>query len=569
MYYIDDQTTALVCREDLVGEYFYDIELQSTFADKFTFNTSENYQGLNKPKIPFTYESGSDLYRSIYPLDFCFDYVQSGYRPIAYGFLIVTAVQQQAVFEQFHTKYPINTYLLPFAFDGARNLDPTAHFYYLNDETELATLNDFQTLSEYTLNGFKIISTHILPTAAHLVIAESIAEDLAVNARLVFTQLSSQATLGIQKFNNLNVLRVLSSTFVQSINYNRLYDLGNGNEGADTIWFGDDYQPDSPVNTNFNSLLYDNPYFQKPFYKIKIAAAGYEEDVDPLIIKNTVSNPTTKVPYAIVQSLLPPYVSLFVFNLIGDQWIGGSQRPDAISEGMTRYVFFPNRALNSQQSFMDFKDNFKEFLRTNYNSTIQGLVVAQQAERSNFEIKRQLAYTKSEINAYSGNAEALFSLNPTKIGASGVRGLSSLLTTDIEQNAAEQILNNNQAKEKQLLKLKLADIYNTPNSISIVNDVQMVLYSQTYSRISILKNAAYDSMILDINMYGITIQQPINGIPKVHSRYDYIRTNSLIVDYSKLPFSSVERVKLEEIYSKGVRYWYAVDEFFKDFDYPN
>lgn len=546
---IDDQSTEIRAREDILARVFYDLTYQSFLPDRMTYKNSKinrlfDVSEFNSTRFDnvayanFNVEKVADLIAQN-------DVIE--YRVVG-GIIITATCEQRAQTVIGNTVYPVLTILLPFSFrDYNTVIFPSSNegkpdtfdcTDYSGTQKTVLGINNLKSIFSYTGFGFKVISTNICYNLAGFVNTARTTDnriDISSTDKIRFENASLDGLVG-----GIPFIRI---TDVYEI-YTQLATQEFQNIDGSTV------KTTKTLRTYIQNENIGKQFFQAPFYKISLTYNGSAKDINPLYIDYR------NFDIEFVQSFVPPYIS-------GLRWGRGTY--DNYYFGTEQTDIFA-AIVSSGMSFLDFTDNYGEFLRTNYNSLVTGLSVNQESERRVFEIQQSAQGLKTLVNAgvtlASGSLGSATQFARSKYSAGG-----SITDTLIDTGASAWQLAINQEKERKLLDLRLQDMENMPDTVSISSDKDFIEKTRAGCIISIKRNAAIRTYRETIKRYGVS--SPTRSETMVnHSVFDYVRCTDITFTQKTITLSEVERVAVEKYFRDGVRLWYDYSHY-KDFNADN
>ena len=541
---IDDQSTELRVREDILARVFYDLQYQSFLPDRLTYKKGiyskvfnvEEYQSSRYRCISSFAHTGG-----LFNMTACKD---TGFAnsDIILGAIIITAVTNNPTTNytiEGGVKYPVLTLMLPFAFAISASKDYDTNFelvtnrkFIVNsmqpggglDKVQVGSIDEYISLAQYTTDGFKIISTDInfnlggyfhtfFETAKYLISDEApgISSDVI--------------ELGGKKY-----MRILQNNTQGEV---PLQILPPGENPIDVYRILLDYGKDELFSNNGQLL-------QMPFVKFELRTNGKVKVINPLYVSDNFE-------FYYTQSFLPPYSKGIVYSPnMYDNTVG--------FDASTQFGFF------------SYDDTYAEFLRANYNSQITGLKVSQESERGAAVVRGVANILKAGVSGVTGvSAGAQYGATGAAVGT--IRGVGGLINAGIETAASAGELAINQAKEQKLLDLKLADIQNLPDTVNISNALAIIWSERLFMVFGIFQNETIDTFIEDIKRYGVSA--PVRSTTmKNHAVFDYVRCTDITFTQKSITLSEVERSAVEKYFRDGVRLWYDYSHY-KDFNADN
>lgn len=552
---IDDQSTEIRAREDILARVFYDLTYQSFLPDRMTY---KNYYIKHTPRVPRcifdTSEFGSksyrhlEVYRETYNLLICQD---SDKNPttVYCGGIIITAVTDDPINNytiEGGVSYPVLTLLLPFAFEkppalnfNAFNLIKDREFRARKDissaDEKIESIDAFLKLSQLTEKGFKIVSTDINFTLGGRFDLYKNTEQPVYYIRGTLQNVETVNTTTIT-LGGSNYLRIIENKTDQ------LTELGVYTENAENFETVTDILDDYAYKTKD-----DMRFLQSPFYKFIIRANGQEKEINPLYLQDvTFDGGINKIYY--IQSFLPPYSKGIAFE----------------PNDLDNIAYFDG---STSFSYFTFDDTYAEFLRANYNAQITGLKVRQQSEREALGVRSLASAGSNIVSGISGTVAGAIKGGAVGATAAGVSAVGSAVNNAINTAANWGELSINQEKEQRLLDLRLADVRNLPDVVNISNALALIWSERLFFTFGIFENLAIVTFYDTIQRYGVSA--PFRAETMInHSVFDYVRCTDITFTQKTITLSEVERAAVEKYFRDGVRLWYDYSHY-KDFNADN
>lgn len=545
---IDDQSTEIRAREDILARVFYDLTYQSFLPDRMTFKKNVKDSKLfSIAEYQSTRYKQLDQYEGVgfYNVLAVYDTSYGGQSNSALiGGLIVTAVTSSPTTNntiEGGVSYPILTLLLPFAFsvysisDNSFNLITDKKFRLgVGAADEVASIDGYLPLSQYTDNGFKIIAADINFNLGGYFDAEK-------------TEISSGTyydIYGSLKYSEIELDKIELA--------GRKYIRIKNNKASGKIDLAIS-RPVSRTETQYITIsdvladyAYDNSeeLFQIPFHKFTIRTNGKFTEINPLYIERSDLG-----SFRFTQSFIPPYSKGITFT--------------AFRNFDNIYAF----DATTQFSFFSYDDTYAEFLRANYNSQITGLKVRQQSEREVLGIRSLASAGSNIISGISGTVAGAIRGGAVGATAAGVSAVGSTVNNAINTAANWGELSINQEKEQKLLDLKLQDVQNLPDTVNLGNAIGMIWSEKLFFIFAVWENAAILTYRETIKRYGVS--SPTRSETMVnHSVFDYVRCTDITFTQKTITLSEVERAAVEKYFRDGVRLWYDYSHY-KDFNADN
>lgn len=533
--FVNDNVSQLIVKEDILPRVYNYLSVKHCTPESYTYKNEDikkrNYKNLISDNIYKNIKSVAKP-RVVYG---------GNNKRYAFFYLIVTCLSGEPYnYEENGTTYPFFNLIFPFAYNIDDRQIFDSYFYYKNsgdeekDPDEIAGLNRFWGLSYSQISGFKIVSTCIIQD---LPCVESITyEGEPPTGRFLLT--FAKTYVGAPTVYKTDVQSEKITEKVLRIAYGFSY-----------------INTDIDISEQFFEDFFDE-YGKIGYKKITLSCAQTEVDIDPLLLFNTEIERGEKILFW--QSLVPPYnVSI------------GRIR-DFYKDYENLYYEKSCVVISNTLSAGTYTDNYTEFLRSNYNSSITGLTVQQSADKELLRVQQDLQATQFLYGGIKGAVGAIAQAKTT----GGLSLLSFGLDTAFEaanlassQKAARESLSINQEKENALLGLRLADIKNTPDTASFYGAISECVEQGKYPRVNFWENVGLEQAKRGHKMYGFTLPKDITQI-KSHNRFDYIRAQNITFSFNNFSPTEFERVEIEDIFNKGIRLWWTLDGY-KDFSLDN
>lgn len=553
--FVNDTETDIITQADMLGTVFHDLKFSRLEPERFTFKSAANVESPDNNLRFSESEFSNHLYNYLNsrPVDDAPEYngfnAESEFGRIsntaeawAIGFIVnVSSGDKVPNYTENHLIYPLGVTLIPFIYD------------YI---TRLPVLYD-PTINELFTFAYKAPSAQFVKTISGI-----------EKFNQYFTQSGDFHFIDNFVWLGCNLLKARYSTLVEG---EIIIEL-NGEVPESFI---DTYNPESPnlnsflciVNNNIDELAMsetlkelptlpirnnDPDFFKQPFYNLRVQVGNDYLDIDPAIIPEIFyyDVPQEKISgeLFLFQSLIPPFPIVVIPN--------GYQFIEAKSDFRT-YLLSMDSALmfTPHKPFFSYSDSYAEFLRTNYNSTITGLKVRQQAEWQGYGVN--LAGTGLKMIASGAMGD----------GA----GLASAVGGVIDSATKGANLAINQEKERALLDLKLADIQNQADTVALNGSLAQVIETAGGIR-------AFVGVIPNLDFYkryykAFGFKTPrgenilINSI-RQHVNFDYLKVTDFTLAQDSIKLTQSEVVELTQELNAGIRLWYSLANY-KNFDAAN
>ena len=526
--YVNDMVCRMVCDEDLVSNIFWQLKFARFYPSMCTYNSNK----LTAKKRTYKEIETTELFNTVSENNLLLK--NSKY---ALGFVIFSCLVDkfQTYWDpEFDTytenglMYPFYNVILPFIYDTQTESiiqgREQPQFYFQNSngtETEIFNISHFQEFASNLLAGFKIISSMI-----------------------------TTSTKGIAGF-SINSTSDPTKIVINQVNDGYEFKLQPLTTG------GDNPQPTSVKaltvkkgNTTqvlLNSLSIDE-YSVPAYKKANILAGSSTIELDLRRINQA-------TPIYFEQSLLPPYVYTVSWVDEANQYTANN-----FNQGQT------------DTAFMDYKEQYAEWYRSNYNAQITGLKVKQQTEQGNLGIRTAtgLASTILGIGTtlVGGNISASINKNMAAPQLAGLNAIKQAGNFALDTMGNYMTLNNNQAKERKLQELQIQDIRNTPDNVSFNSSLGVYIRTKQYVRLMRYENVFLDQIKAYHKAYGFESMIDISDSFQQHTLFDYYRADDTVLNTDEVFLDEMERSQVEDTFSKGVRVWYDYNNM-KNFTIEN
>lgn len=518
--YINDNLTRMRVLPDLVADVFYKVKFSKILPGRYTYIDSikNSYPyGIRERDEVFNFQSSKNLLVKNSRTN------SSKYTNLCAGIIIVSItcanyLEGSALFPISPTKrvflrqtvidgiaYPVTTFLLPFIWDSE-----TGKIF---DEYD----------GHWTLDGFT-------PSADEICTLKDFTDLCQM------TEISYEFPTGVTAKQS-GITFISSSICLDPAEYVGVFSVNEAADGSAQVQFifknYSDLQIDfsslsaTPhnikriptlisMNTESESVMIDFPAsnsFIYPLYNVKCVMGNNDINIDPFSVRGK-SARMLNLP-------IPPYSSIVFFPHTNDG--------DIIVANFTN---------NSE--FMNYDTAYNEFLRNNKNSTIVGMSVNHAAQ-----------WIQTGVQSAAQIGTAVATGNP--LGA--VSAVLNPIGTAI-----------NQAREREMLQLKLKDIRNGKTSISLQTMIQEAISSHNYIQVLSGENYAFDELFYQILSEGVYLPYFFqnSAFPKSHTSFDFLQSDEIEIDGSNNAGLSLADISILKGYiSAGVRYWYSLSTFKK------
>ena len=522
--YVNDNVTDMVASEDIIGEHFWDLDIKYCMPQKYTYK--EEYI---KDRLYNNENALSKSFKESRVFDNVAVFYDGEGNKYYVGFIVVSAITSNDETTGIYCKYTedgvaynINTYFIPFLFNEKGILDANFTQIVLGNIAlgvdNLINIHTFQKISTISTNGFKYVSSFIFMDT------KSIVSGLAPS---LTTPNTYQITLKNDCIKDIKLDgfegEVVEGTLIPSIHLLKINEF---------------------TTSLFDFEIQNNPQKTVSNYsKILFSVDGNYSGVDISMCANTSIYKNT-IGFSVSQSLVPPYsVSLnFESNKTNKKHI----------------------ELQRNSSFMYVDDSYTEWLKSNRNASITGMQVRQDYE--SFIIEKQMGSKMSSNLTRSQKGLLLSTAIGGEMGtySKSVDMALEFMASMSDAVSAIQTVNKNHEKERALLDLQIQDLINTPDSVTMGNNVFFHFKNQKYIKITYMENVRIDEIIKMNKMFGFSTAKEINNIVS-HLLFDYIRTDTIVLSFKNgFTPNEKERVSIETYLQGGIRVWYDLD-YYKNF----
>lgn len=514
--YVNDNLTRMIVTLDVIADNFHDLSFTNAFPDAYTYKAAVIESVLR------SYETvAPEVYKITRSENFLLQVPVASGKLYYVGALIATAKVKNIIgFLQYGEAYPYAPFFFMFLIDESGNVYNGSTT--IPDEPEFNNWSGFLASSQYP-----IIEGDIMPTIENYgsFLNLSVGSDFSFYSSTVNFSLGIDFATEFFTYNNKKYLAI--------------YPIGSETGTGGGAWKrtellgGNYYEYLSYIDVNIdliNIINVENIYDKIPYKKICIEFGENSIEIDPRIFN------IGPAECRYVNSYVPPYGFSIAFT--------------------TARISDPNFYIEVLNEYASWRDSYADFLQNNYNSTITGLKVRQETASNNFGIK---TITGSLSDAL-GNIGKIATGNVL----GGVIGQFQSFTNTMGDTA---IFNNNQALERTLQDLKLADLQNAPDTASFASSIRQNWLGKKYIRFVWYENVFYSDALQKHKMYGFS-----NGVPitqfKSHTVFDYIRVRDIEFKNADLFLSSQEMALLLGQFANGIRIWYNLSDY-KNFSVDN
>ena len=525
--YVNDRECDMVVDEDLVSNIFWDLKFARFLPSVCTYKSSVLTAKSRKYKEIDT----SALFDKISEKNLLLK--TSKY---ALGFVIFACLVDKFqeywdnefdIYTENGLSYPIFNVILPFIYDTQNENVVQGHeipqFYYNDGGTkkELFNISNFKDFAANQLPGFKIVSSIITTNLKG--ICSFTVENVSDPSKVVINSVNGGYEFKVQPL----------ATAGNNPQPTSVYVLTTTKGGTTQV-----------VSNSFSVDEYSVPNYKK----VEIVSGNSVFEIDLRRINQS-------TPLYFEQSLLPPYIYTV-------SWV----------EEANQYTAKNFEQGQTDSAFMDYKDQYAEWYRSNYNSQITGLKVRQSTEQANFGFRTiaNVANTAIDIASSLGNANILSSLtkNRTAVPQARLGSTASAGHTLVDTVSNYLTMNNNQAKERELQRLKIQDIKNTPDDVSFNSSIGVYIRTKQYLRFVYYENVFLDQIKEYHKAYGFESMIDISADFQQHTLFDYYRGDDVTLGTTDIFLDEQERQQVEDTFSQGVRVWYDYSKM-KDFSADN
>lgn len=527
--YVNDMACRMVCDEDLVSNIFWQLKFARFYPSMCTYNSNK----LTAKKRTYKEIETTELFNTVSENNLLLKKYT-----YALGLVIFSCIAdkfkeywdpQTDVYTEYNGKYPFFNVALPFLYDtqtesvvsGLRFNHGTIPDTDPAEKAQILSISDFQRFASNLLPGFQIISSMITTSVKGLL-------DFSLNNTSRPTEVDISSVDEGYEFKN----QPLST---------------GGDNPSPTTFYVLSILKGGNTQVLLNSLSVDE-YSVPAYKKANILAGSPTIELDLRRINQA-------TPIYFEQSLLPPYVYTVSWVEDANQYTANN-----FNQGQT------------DTAFMDYKEQYAEWYRSNYNAQVTGLKVRQKTEQENLGIRTvtNLASTILGINATlaGGQVSALINKNaaaPALAGINVAKQAGDFVTDTISNYMT---LNNNQAKERKLQELQIQDIRNTPDNVSFNSSLGVYIRTKQYVRLMRYENVFLDQIKAYHKAYGFESMIDISDSFQQHTLFDYYRADDTVLNTDEVFLDEMERSQVEDTFSKGVRVWYDYNNM-KNFTIEN
>lgn len=550
--YVNDNETDLNIQEDYLGTFFHDLKFSRIAPERYTYQKNIFLDPKSGVSTNLTNLFASDFQNDTFLYERYGDsrcqVTRSGIFYAYLGFIVNVSTSNLDTYSEFGIEYPLGVTLIPFLHDGSNIISGWEDKFYLqykgqdgstptNNRLKLAGINYFKQYFEQSTDGFKFIDNFIW-TSCHFFTAN------------IVTQNNTEIVVLTQNFG-----------YTEDTIDTRVIGSGPLN---DLHWLLVKQLPlkDKLTNLSPKSIVYeisfsrDDFLFRKPFQTVVIQQNNEIFEFDPMQIGSYKSATGEKtITLSFFQSLVPPFnIEISTENSISN----GIPYPNyLIFNTELTFEFAPHK------SFFSYTDTYTEYLRSNYNSMITGLKVKQDAQTAQFALK---AGAQGINNALSLATSPIGSKNPV---ASFETSAAGFLGSAISTAANSVSLVINQEKERSLQNLRLEDLRNTPDQISVNGSLFQIIQKGSELKVFVKYSPNLDFYKRYYKAYGYKLpsQKEIKNI-RSHSEFDYIRGTDIIFAQDNIKLSVSDMLGVLSEFSSGMRVWYKIESY-KNFDIDN
>ena len=550
--FVNDNVSQLIVKEDILPRVYNYLDIKQCLPESYTYKKSRIKKRDYKILV------NDNMYKALKSFSGAITYTFSEpyYETETYQlfFLIVTCLSDDTSYGYFENGvgYPFINLILPIIYNLTYDFIEDSDFSYKmigeNDYKNAKGITAFNALPYVSNAGFKIVGTCIT------------------------SQLSCVSDFRVDSTGH-GFITFLKTNYGDTVSDANL-DFRHSSSGP-VIKFSKGYMNVDNFIDLSDDFYFDffDEYGKIGYKKITFSCAQTQQDIDPILFLRKTKFIDISKPDKIIfrQSFVPPY----------NVYLGFNNRKYDESENLLYYEKY-GITLSNTLSAGTYTDNYTEFLRTNYNSTVTGLAVQQSASRDVLSAQQNLEETKYMLSAPQKAISSIMGvvaggLIGGVVGAGMMvgSGLSGAITpvTDLiglqkSQQTARETLSINQEKENALLSLKISDIKNTPDTASFYGSIGDCVKHGKYPRITFWENVSLPIAKRGHKIFGFTLPQNINKIQS-HYRFDYLRTKDLTLSFiNGFSPTELERAEIEDTFNKGIRIWWTLDDY-KNFDLEN
>lgn len=522
--FVNDGVCRLIVEEDIVGDEWHNIVPKRLVAKQCTYgrSSSDVMGGQFAPlKLP-------NIMRPIAQGDLLVHTSDSSGRDVIFGAIICTCTRKHEetsniYYHEDGINYPLRNFFLPFMMVDGQVITTAAFSWNAGSgggtTGAIASSVVFGNLSagQGLPDGVTFLSSTVTFDLKDILTGVS----LAHNRLVTFTSYSMQAKRSDITLGGAPVLEI-------------------------TQWNNQARELALNYNESWEEYL-QIPEARTPYEQIRIQHGANESIVDPLNFTNA-TLPEKLFTYSL--SFVPPYTITVTY----------STNPDT---RFTQVSSSPIVAINPNSEFFQINEKFVDWYRQNKNSVYTGMEVQQANARENLRIRQNSEIAQAGVNAGVGilNTGIATAANPTasNIAKNYTNALSTLgdaVNTAIAQEADRNILENNQATERAMLELRVADMQNAPSQISLSNSLSTLWRNFSYLRLIVEASSYMDYVYIYHESYGYEFPREMAALTPKHTNFDYYKFAEVDLTTADDFLTVTDLTNLQRHLKNGVRVWY-------------
>lgn len=499
--YVNDDVSEMIVAEDLIGELYHQLQFTRFLPDRLTYKKSVVGSNFEKEDFGNTFIANrlksfrkkltnSDLY---------------------IGLIVATVLSSNAYYYENGQNMPCENILFPFLYNenGIEFLKKgvCSNFpIYPNNNIIIRDISDFRAIFNISQNNFSFISSFIMLETSSFISEASLTTGI----------------IGVDyKFE-------INNAYIENSNLERNYYGQTPSAGAYLVT----HQLKQPFIDYFTIPTTKERFTQvAPYTTYSISFNGSKIDIDSAWFNKFLNNSEEeelKIYFGF--SFLPPY-NYYIF--VND---------DVQTKSVQKIV----ATFSNDSNIMDYTDKYTEWLKSNYNSTVTGLKIQQDAQKESFGLS---ALKNIVMGGAIGGA--------LRGGSTGA--IAGTITGAVNSLFDYQNLKINQATERKMLDLKIQDLQSAPDYASFNGSISAFIFCKNDLFIDKNENVFNEFIEAYYQAYGVRSDIPAT-LPS-HERFDYIRGDDYILstDSPKLPLQT--QSQLREYFRAGVRLWYTLEDF--------
>lgn len=521
--FVNDNVCRLIVEEDIVGDEWHNIVPKRLVAKQCTYGRSSSkvtggqFTPLKLPNIMHPVAQGDLLVRTS----------DSRGREAILGAIICTCTRKHAetsrtYYHEDGVNYPIRNFFLPFMMMDGQVVTTTAFSWNAGSGGgtggSIASSAVFGNLSvgQGLPDGVTFLSSTV--TFDLKDILTNVSFD---NAIVAFTSYSMQAKRSDIILGGAPLLEI-------------------------TQWNNQPRELALNYNESWEGYL-QIPEARTPYEQIRIQHGANESIVDPLNFTNA-TLPEKLFTYSL--SFVPPYTITVNYSTDRDT-------------RFTQVCSSPIVAINPNSEFFQINEKFVDWYRQNKNSVYTGMEVQQANARENLRIRQNSEIAQAGVNAGVGilNTGIATAANPTasnivKNYTNALSTLGDAVNTAIAQEADRNILENNQATERAMLELRVADMQNAPSQISLSNSLSTLWRNFSYLRLIVEVSPFAEYAFVYHESYGYEFPQEMDALTPKHTNFDYYKFAQVDLTTANDFLTVTDLTNLQRHLKNGVRVWY-------------